>query len=202
MEQFTVFVVDDDPMIVRLVKATLVTQGDWNLRSYEHAEALLDDVGPDDRGCILLDLDLPGMSGEQLQQELLAKRVEMPVLVLSGTEDAQLAVRVLKQGARDLISKPFVPSRLRQMVQEAILTDTADSQTRSRRQQAKERLEELTEREQEILRLLVEGHGSKSIAQQLSISTRTVESHRFRLMHKLKTDSLASAVRLWLSAAV
>lgn len=178
---------------------TLITAADYRCISFASGEAFLAEPLPPAPCCLLLDLQLDGQSGLEVQHELNARSANLPVLFVSGERNIARAVTAMKAGALDFLQKPIDPDLLLRRVDQA-LQASADGY---RRRQSVDRdaalLGRLTEREQEVLLLLVEGHFNKDIARLLDISTRTVESHRMHIMEKLEAQTLADLVRVWLS---
>lgn len=191
-----VHVVDDDPDI-REALALLLSSVDVEVRSYASADAFLaeHDGGVGGLACMLLDVRMPGMSGMALLERLSGQGVRLPVIVMTGHGDIDMAVRAMKLGAADFVTKPLAPQALLEKVQELLrrgLSPPADPLGDSA--QAAARLKELTVREREIFDRLVSGEPNKAIALDLGISIRTVETHRSRIMAKLNAKSLVDLV--------
>ena len=190
-----VHVIDDDEA-VRQSLAFLLASSGYPVRLYNSAAAFLDSLAALQSGCILTDIRMPGMSGLDLQRELKARRVAMPVIVMTGHGDVALAVEAMKGGAVDFIEKPFSD----EVILNAIRACCARyAQTQERAGEAgmvAAKLESLTAREREVLDGLVAGLPNKTIAYDLSISARTVEVHRANLMAKMGAASLPELVRM------
>ena len=193
----TVFIVDDDEAVRDSLRMLLCAVG---LRVETHASALafLESYRPERPGCLVLDIRMPGMSGLTLQEELNKRRVRIPIVFLTGHGDVPIAVGALKKGAFDFIEKPFEEHRLVYAVFNAL---KAYEDRRPRVQQSEDAaklLASLSQREREVLDLVLEGKQSRVIAAELFISEKTVEFHRARIREKLHVNSLAELFRLCL----
>jgi two-component system response regulator FixJ len=192
-DQPTVFLVDDDPAVLRSTAALLSVRG-LKVRTWPSAEAFLDEPERDGPACLLLDVRMPGMSGLELQRQLSRQQAELPVIIMTGHADVPMAVEAMRVGAIDFIEKPFAADVLFRSVERAF--QLLREGPRDRDPEAEEALARLTERERDVLELLVRGHINKSIAYQLDISQRTVEVHRARIKEKLKARGLADLMRI------
>jgi len=193
--QITVFVVDDD-RAVRESLALLVQSVGLEVETFASAGEFLDAYRPDRRGCLITDIRMPGMSGLELQERLTEDGYHIPVIVLTGFGDVPAAVRALKGGAVDFVEKPFNPQALLDLVQQALVRDTELREQAAREADLAERMALLTPREREIMALIVAGKANKVIAIDLSISERTVELHRGRIMRKMQARSVAELMRI------
>ena len=193
--EITVFVVDDD-RAVRESLALLVQSVGLEVETFAGAGEFLDAYLPDRCGCLITDIRMPGMSGLELQERLTADGYPIPVIVLTGFGDVPAAVRALKGGAVDFVEKPFNPQALLDLVQQAIVRDTDLREQAAREADVAERMALLTPREQEVMALVVAGKANKVVAIDLSISERTVELHRGRIMKKMRARSLAELMRV------
>ena len=194
----TVFVVDDDESIRELL-AWLMKRNRIRVETFASAKGFLEawaDRGP---SCVVLDLHMPDMSGLDLQRTLIERGVEVPVIFLSGRADVPKAVHAVKSGAVDFIEKPFDYKRIVALVQESLARDALARDERARGRRMGERLATLTQREREVLDLVVAGKLNREIAEALDISIKTVEAHRSRLMEKLEVGSVAELVQAALS---
>lgn len=194
-QEITVFVVDDD-QAVRDSLALLVQSVGLEVETFASAGDFLDAYRPDRRGCLITDIRMPGMSGLELQEQLSADGYHIPVIVLTGFGDVPAAVRALKGGAVDFVEKPFNPQALLDLVQQAIVRDAEIREQAAHESRLAERMALLTPREQEVMALVVAGKANKVIAIDLSISERTVELHRARIMKKMQARSLAELMRM------
>jgi RNA polymerase sigma factor (sigma-70 family) len=194
-----VFVVDDDPSIRELL-TWLMKRNALQVQAFGDAREFLAAYRPGQAGCLVLDLNMPGMDGLELQQNLKAQGVLIPVIFLSGGADVPKAVRAVREGAIDFLEKPFDYKRVVELVRECLERDRVARAGRDRRRILGERLGQLTQREREVLDLVVAGKLNREIAEALDISVKTVEAHRARLMEKLEVGSLAELVQAVLAA--
>lgn len=194
-----VHLVDDDAAIRRSVGFMLKTSG-HRVESYESGVELLKNSSRLDRGCILLDIRMPGMDGLEVQQALQDKGVGLPVIIMTGHGDVSLAVRAMKAGAVDFIEKPFGKETLLASLEEGYHRLSRKGATEDRARDASVRLQALTSRERDVLDGLAQGLPNKTIAYDLGISPRTVEIHRANLMTKLDARSLSEALRIAFAA--
>jgi two-component system, LuxR family, response regulator FixJ len=151
-------------------------------------------------GCLVLDMMMPGMNGLELQRELLDRGIEIPVIVLTGYGDVPTAVRALKNGAVEFLEKPFNDDVLLEQIRLALMLDGRRRRERDVLDLVHERIARLTPREYEILALVVDGLSSKEIAGRLTVSFKTVEAHRAKIMRKMEAESVAQLVRIVVSA--
>ena len=189
-----VFVVDDDPKMLRLVDTLLRAEG-LCVETFVNCGDFLAACTPDRRGCLLLDIQLPDVSGPQLQKQLGERGINLPVIFLTATADVPITVELMKQGAIDLLQKPFELDKLLASVRRGIELDAAAHVARVRRELIHRRLQRLTPREHEVMELVVAGRANKQIAYELKVSEKTVEIHRSRVMRKMEADSVADLVR-------
>lgn len=199
MNDATVHIVDDDKPVRRSLKLLINSEG-FNAREYDDGADFLERYTPAKPECLLLDLRMPGINGLDLQREMKARGLNVATVFLSGHGDIAMAVRAMREGALDFIEKPFKNAQLLERVRVCIGEDAEREQARINRQEAAARLATLTAREREVVDMLVEGKINKVIGAELGISTRTVESHRARVMKKLETRSLSDICKLVLAA--
>jgi RNA polymerase sigma factor (sigma-70 family) len=200
MTQPTVFVVDDDSS-TREVLAWLMKRHSIRTELFADARAFLRAYRGDRPGCLVVDLHMPGMSGLDLQLYLKEHGVLLPVIFLSGRADVPKAVRAVKEGAIDFIEKPFDYRRVVTLVEECIKRDAEAREANARKRANAERLAQLTQREREVLDLVVAGRMNREIAEKLDISIKTVEAHRSKIMEKLEVASVAELVQARLGGA-
>ncbi|GLV27259.1 response regulator FixJ [Sphingobium sp. Cam5-1] len=194
-EPFPIYVVDDDEAIRRSLSFLLKTSG-YAVRLFEGGTAFLKEAAGLEPGCVLLDVRMPDIDGLEVQRELRARGVMLPVVIMTGHGDIDMAVAAMKAGASDFIEKPFEKAALLGCVEAARRVAVADRGAGARAEDARARLNVLTDRERDVLDGLVEGLPNKTIAFDLGISPRTVEIHRANLMQKLEVKSLAEALRI------
>ena len=195
----TVFLIDDDPG-VRDSLALLLSLKGLSTQLFASAESFLETYQPDQAGCVLTDLRMPGMTGLELQAALRERRLELPVVVLTAHGDVATARAALKNGAFDFLEKPIDDATLLDVLHNALRVDRERRAAATARSSSDRRMERLTERERQILSLLAAGHQNREIATQLGISPRTVEVHKARIMEKLACRSLADLIRMNLAA--
>ena len=195
----TVYVVDDDGSTRELL-VWLMKRNDLAVEAFADARAFLAAYRAGDPGCLVLDLNMPGMSGLDLQHYLKEQGVGVPVIFLSGRADIPRAVQAVREGAIDFIEKPFDYKRVVELVRECLERDRAERVRGDRRRAVSERLGQLTQREREVLDLVVAGRMNREIAEALDISIKTVEAHRARLMEKLEVGSVAELVQAVVAA--
>lgn len=191
----TVFVVDDDRDMRSSLKWLVESIG-LPVETFPSAEEFLAAATADRPGCLLLDVRMPGMGGLRLLEHLRQAGAGLPVIVFTGHGEVSMAVQALKTGAFDFIEKPATHQLILDRVQDALAADTKNRTRASEAAAFRELLAQLTQREREVLDRLVEGEISRDIAQAMSISERTVEKHRERLMHKMRARTLAHLIRL------
>jgi two-component system response regulator FixJ len=197
----TVFIVDDDDAVRDSLQTLLEVEG-YRTEAFSSALAFLEAYDVRRRGCLLADVRMPDMSGLELQEILNQRRSPLPVIIITGHGDVPMAVRAMKAGAVDFIEKPFSDTTLLDGVRRALAAADRASADRELGADAEARLQSLTPREREVLKLLILGRPNKVIAFELSISPRTVEIHRARVMEKMQADSLSHLVRLALAAKI
>ena len=195
-------VVDDDEAVRDSMRWLLEANG-FEVRCFESAEAFLAaDTLREPVGCLVLDVRMPGLSGLALQDEMLRRGSTMPVIFVTGHGDVPMAVDTMKKGAADFLQKPFSDERLCALVREC-LTRSADSHRLALdARELDERMERLTVRERQVLERVVAGRLNKQIADDLSISIKTVEAHRSNIMEKLAVRSMAELMRVAIRAGV
>ena len=194
-----VHVIDDDDA-VRDSLALLMEAAGLTAHAYDSAEAFLEAVDKAQPGCVVTDVRMPDMSGIDLLHRLSDRLDRFPVIVLTGQADVPMAVEALKAGALDLIEKPFSADGILAAVTKALRQLEARSERTSRRAENTQRLGQLSVREREVLKGLLDGLSNKEIARDLEISPRTVEAYRANLMMKMGADSLSELVRMSLDA--
>jgi two-component system response regulator FixJ len=194
-----VYVVDDDDA-VRDSLAALLASADLAVRSYASAEAFLEVFDRLPGGCVVTDVQMPGLTGLELLDRLQGRIGAFPVIVLTGQADVRMAVEALKIGASDFIEKPFESAALLAAVQRALARRSEGQAQASAHADHAQRIASLSARERDVLRGLVAGSSNKEIARDLDISPRTVESYRANIMTKTRAGSLSELVRITLLA--
>jgi len=192
-----VYVVDDDASIRELL-GWLMQRNGLKAELFSDAQSFLEVYRPENPGCLILDLNLPGMSGLDLQSYLNDHGVVLPVVFLSGLGDVGKAVKAVKSGAIDFIEKPFDYKHIVALVKQCVANDIAARRAKASGDPKSERLSVLSQREREVLDLVIEGKINREIAEQLHISIKTVEVHRAHVMEKLGAKSIAQLVQITL----
>jgi two-component system response regulator FixJ len=196
----TVFIVDDDEA-VRDSLGALVESAGLTAEPYESGTAFLAAVGPERIGCVLLDVQMPGLGGLEIQQRLATGHAALRVIVVTGHGDVPLAVKAMKAGAFDFIEKPFDDEGLLDCIRRA-LAATERGRSNETASAGLDGLGQLTPRERDVLHQLIVGNPNKVIAYELGISPRTVEVHRARVMEKMQARNLSHLVRMALAAGL
>jgi len=191
----TVYVVDDDAAVRNSLRFLIESAG-FHVATFANAREFLTGYEGDGPGCLVLDVRLPGSSGLDLQQQLVAEGITIPVIIVTGHGDVPIAVRAMRTGALDFIEKPYDDQVLLDRIRHAVELDNRNRRDRAQRQDILARVALLTPREREVLDGVVGGSANKQIAGDLGISTKTVEAHRAHVMEKMRVESLAELVRL------
>ena len=199
--EWQIHLVDDDAAFRRSLVFLLESMG-WPVQAHASAADYLDAGLPalEQTGCLLLDVRMPGMSGLELQQALIARGCRLHIVFITGHGDVELAVQAMKRGAFDFLEKPFKDQRLLDVVSAALRQREADLVSSERAQQAGDRLARLSPREAEVARLVAQGLPNKLVARELDISEKTVHIHRQHVMEKAEVGSAAELARLMLQA--
>lgn len=194
----TVFIVDDDEAMRDSLTWLLEGNG-YQVRSFSSAEQFLAAYDASQVSCVILDVRMPGMSGPELQERMIAENIDIPIVFITGHGDVPMAVTTMKRGAIDFIEKPFDESELRALVERMLQKARTDHSAAREQRAAKDLLGKLTTREQQVLERIVAGRLNKQIADDLGISIKTVEAHRANIMEKLNVNTVADLLRLALS---
>jgi FixJ family two-component response regulator len=190
-----VFVVDDDPSIREAIKSLISLEG-LRVETFGSAQEFLRNERPDLPGCVVLDVEMPGLSGLDLQRELAAHGVKLPIIFITGYGDIPMSVRAMKAGATEFLTKPFRDQDLLDAIQQALERDRDARQHSKEIAEVRKRFDALTAREREVMSLVVAGWLNKQIGFELKISEITVKIHRGRVMNKMGAQSLAELVRM------
>lgn len=197
----TVHIVDDDEAVRDSLEALLGAKG-YAAKTYGSAEAFLAAHAGDPGSCAIVDVQMPGMNGIALLNELRRRGQTMPVIVVTGHGDIPLAVQAMKAGAVDFVEKPYANETIFDAVRRALATAPASEAQSGAAVDITARIATLTPRERDVMEQLVIGNPNKIIAYGLKISPRTVEIHRANLMKKMQADSLSHLVRMALAAGI
>ena len=190
-----VFVVDDD-VSVREGLSSLIRSVDLNVKTFSSAREFLAHSRPDVPACLVLDVRLPGLSGLDLQRELVTAKNGIPIIFITGHGDVPMAVQAMKEGAFEFVQKPFRDQDLLDRINHALEQDKESRSSLARRADVQHRIESLTPREKQVMALVVDGAANKVIAIDLGLSERTVEIHRAKVMEKMGARSVAHLVKL------
>lgn len=194
-----IYIIDDDEALRDSLVWLLESNG-YKVLSHESAEAFLEAYDERFTGCLVLDVRMPGMSGLELFEELGRRLCTLPVIFITGHGDVPMAVSALKKGAVDFIEKPFTDRDMLGLIEQCLATERENREKRRQEADTTRRLAALTQREREVLDLIILGKLNKQIADVLGISIKTVEVHRARVMEKMGAHSLAELVQHVLSA--
>ncbi len=196
-DQPTVFIVDDDPAI-RFAMQALLDSVNLRHEIFPSGDEFLAAVSDHRPGCLVLDIRMPGLGGLELQQELINRGNELPIIFITGHGDVPMAVEAMQKGAIDFIQKPFRDQDLLDRIRDALKTDEQRRTQQQKHSEVADRVARLTKREREVFDLVVTGKPNKVIAYELGVSQRTVEIHRARVMEKMQARSLADLVKMHL----
>ncbi len=190
-----VFVVDDDEAICRSL-CLLIEDIGLDVKTFNSAQEFLGAYTPSQPGCLVLDVRMSGMSGLELQAKLESLGYHVPTIIITGHGDVPMAVEAMKSGAFDFIEKPFRDQVLLDSIQKAVASDQQNRQAQAQSADFQSRVELLTQREREIMNLLMLGKANKVIAYELDISPKTVDFHRANILSKVGVNSVVDLVRL------
>jgi len=189
-----VYIVDDNEGVRETIKS-LFESIDQAVEAFGSARAFLDAYPVGQAGCLIADVRMPEMSGLELHEEMRRRDIDLPVIIITGFGDVEMAVNAMKAGAADFIAKPYKEQELLDRVQKAISRSLETRRAVGREQEVRQRLARLTPREREVLDLVVAGEPNKRIAHRLALSEKTVEFHRANIMRKLEARSVAELVK-------
>lgn len=191
----TVFVVDDDPSVLKALQR-LLRQADWNVETFESAEAFLARPRHAGQGCLVLDVNLPGIDGLELQRRQSASERELPIIFLTGRGDIPMSVRAIKAGAVDFLTKPVETQLLVRAIRAAFDQAAGQRVAQSATSELRRRFESLTSREREVLAALAAGRLNKQIAGDLGIVEQTVKFHRAKIMERMQAKTVAELMHI------
>ncbi len=189
----TIFVIDDDQAFCQSLRWLVESIG-LKVETFNSGEKFLEQYDPTCRGCLIIDVRMRGMSGLEVQDQLIVRHNQMPIIMISGHGDIPMAVRAMKAGAVDFITKPFNDQEVLDLIQKALVQD--GGRENNQHSQYIERAAALTKREREVMNCVVDGRLNKQIAYDFGISLKTVELHRARVMQKMQVKSLAELVKI------
>ncbi len=190
-----VFVVDDDASVREAVKRLIASVG-LRVETFGSTRDFLNRKRPEAPACLVLDVRLPDSSGLELQRDLAAADIHIPIIFITGHADVPMTVRAMKAGAVEFLTKPFRGQELLDAIQQAIAKDRAAWSERAQMAELRARHDSLTAREKEVLKLVTSGLLNKQIGAELGTSELTIKTHRGRVMQKMGADSLADLVKM------
>ena len=197
-EQITVFIVDDDEEVRDSLKLLIESVG-LETETFDSAETYLKSFDPSRAGCLILDVRMKGMSGLSLQEHLSKEAIHPPIIIITGHGDVQMAVKAVKAGASEFLEKPFNEQLLLDSIHVAIEKDAEQRGRASKLAEIQQTVNSLTEREKEVMELVVTGMQNKNIASELHITQSTVEAHRAKVMEKMEARTLSALMRMIIS---
>jgi len=191
----TIFLVDDDPAVRKSLARVLREEG-WNVELFESGEAFLARRNTMVRGCLVLDVTMPGLDGLELQRRLAEDGQALPIVFLTGHGDIPMSVQAIKAGAKDFLTKPVAAEALLAAVRGALEQDVSGREARAEMATFKSRLATLTVREREVLAAVAKGKLNKQIAGDLGIVEQTVKFHRARIMERMQARTVAELMHI------
>jgi FixJ family two-component response regulator len=191
-----VIAIVDDDLSAREGLQSLLRSAGWRVETFASAQEFLARRGAEALSCLVLDLQLPGLSGLDLQKRMAEVDLEIPIVFLTGYGNIPASVQAMKAGAVEFLTKPFDEEDLLRAIQEAIERDRRTRQQHAEIRELRGRYESLTAREQEVMQEVVSGLLNKQVAGELNITEFTVKVHRGQVMRKMRADSLADLVRM------
>jgi len=195
----TIHIVDDDDAARDSLSALLSVHG-HPLRCFSSGQDFLDALEPGWKGCLILDVRMPGLSGPQVQEKLADREHNLPVIIVTGHGDLPIAVKAMKAGAIDFIEKPYDEDVMLESIQNALALSEEKDIEQGAAEDLSSRVDQLTPREREVMVQVAMGHPNKVVAYELGISPRTVEIHRARVVEKMNARNLSHLVRLAIQA--
>lgn len=190
-----IYIVEDDPSFRKSMERLIRASG-FEVVAFESADSFLAQPGLRRPACLLLDVQLPGTDGLDLQQRLLEKGSSLPIIFMTGHGDIPMSVRAMKKGAMDFLPKPFAAEDLRSAIRKALERDVQNRERELQADTIRSRAATLTHRELEVLRWVITGKLNKQIAFALGTTEKTIKVHRARVLYKMKVSSVAELVRL------
>jgi len=195
-ESNAIIAIVDDDASVREGLHSLIRSGGWRVETFVSAQEFLGRLGAEPPSCLVLDLQLPGLSGLDLQERMAKVGLEIPIVFLTGHGNIPASVQAMKAGAVEFLTKPIDEQKLLQAIQEAIERDRRTRQQHAAIRELRDRYESLTAREQQVMQEVVSGLLNKQTAAELNITEFTVKIHRGHVMRKMRAASLPELVRM------
>lgn len=190
-----VFVVDDDISVRESLELLIRSEG-WQVEAFVSAKEFLDRPRALVPSCLVLDVSLPGLNGLELQKQVVVERSDMPIIFITGHGDVPMTVQAMKAGAVEFLTKPFKDEALLSAIRQSLERSRNALDNEIKQRMLRERYASLTQRERQVMALVVSGLLNKQIGGELGISEITVKAHRGKVMHKMKADSLPALVRM------
>src|SRR3990167_4443019 len=190
LQEPLVYVVDDNEGVIESTRWLIESVG-YHVKCFKGAKQFLDEYNPEVPGCLVLDVRMPEVSGLELQETLVKKGNLIPIIFITAHGDVAVAVRAMKKGAMDFLTKPTNGQVLLEAINKAVRQDLQRRQSEEKSSEIMERMNSLSPREKEVMQLVVGGRLTKTIADRLGVSMRTVEMHRSNIMKKMKVNSQA-----------
>jgi FixJ family two-component response regulator len=197
-ETIAIYIVDDDEAVRESLQWLIESDG-YFVKTYENAETFLSEFYPEQVCVLILDVRMPGMSGLELQEKLIEQNTHVPIIFITGHGDVEMAVNTMKKGAADFLEKPFDEKIVRELILKNIEISRKLLESQRQMKALTERFSRLTSRELQVLERIVAGRLNKQIADDLSISIKTVEAHRANIMDKLNVSTVADLLKLALA---
>jgi FixJ family two-component response regulator len=194
--QQTAFIVDDDPAICESL-CNLIESAGLVTRQFASAEEFLEISSPEFAGCVVLDVRLPGMSGMELQNNLVKSGLEIPIIIMTAHGDIPMVRNAMKAGAVEFLTKPFQDEELLSAIEHAFALDRSLRSAKSLERSIHERWKTLSERERQVLEMVTAGMLNKQIADSLKLSLITVKMYRRQVMEKMQAETFADLVKMW-----
>lgn len=191
----TIFIVDDDPAVCDAL-VRLLSEVNLHCQVFSSAAAFLSSFDTERPGCLLLDVRMPGMSGVELQRELIKRNASLPIIFITGHGDVPLAVEAMKSGAFDFIEKPVRAQVLLERINECLQKDSESRRRIARQEQLLALYKLLTQKEREVVHLVAKGLTNRAIAAKFNVSSQAIDSHRARAMKKLGVESVPELVQI------
>jgi len=191
----SIFLVDDDPAVLKSLARALREEG-WIVETFESAEAFLARPGSRTRGCLVLDVTMPGLNGLELQRKLAESGQVLPIVFVTGEGDVPMSVQAIKAGASDFLIKPVSSEVLSGVIRSALEKAAAERENRSEIEMLQKRLATLTSREREVLAAVASGRLNKQIASDLGVVEQTVKFHRAKIMERMQAHTLAELMHI------
>ncbi len=194
----TICIIDDNDQVIQSLQWLTESVG-YNVKTYNHAQAFLDANNYDNANCLIIDVRMPNMSGLELQEILQQQQCHIPIIFITGHGDIPMAVRAMKNGAVDFLTKPVNNQLLIETINRCVNHDLDRRDQNQQRELISAKIKLLTKRERDVVKYVIFGASTRMIAEKLGISPNTVELHRSRIMRKMGTKSTTKLISLILT---